>query len=184
MGFFERIANSIFLIATGDSHKRWLYTPFVVILFGCFVALFFIAAYLTDRWLTLPSISYLPWTLIAGLILLIPGVIVLVLTWVQFIMAKGTPAPVNPPQELITNGLYAYSRNPMVSSMILIAFALGLLSGSPSLTLLFAPLFVLFFYFQTTLVEEKEMELKFGQDYLDYKKRVPRFLPKITSRHN
>jgi len=38
---------------------------------------------------------------------------------------------------------------------------------------------VLFFYFQVALVEEKEMELKLGQDYLDYKKRVPRFFPKI-----
>jgi protein-S-isoprenylcysteine O-methyltransferase Ste14 len=179
MGIFERIANSIFRIATGDSKKRWLYTPLVVILFGCFVALFFIAAYLTDRWINLPSISYLPWTLIAGLILLVPGAIVLVLTWIQFIMAKGTPAPVNPPQELITDGLYAYSRNPMVSSMIMIFFATGLLSGSLSLTLFFAPLFTLFFYFQTTLVEEKEMELKFGRDYLDYKKSVPRFFPRI-----
>jgi len=183
MGIFERIANSIFRIATGDSKKRWLYTPFVAFLFLCFVSLFFIAAYLTDRWLNLPSISYLPWTLIAGLILLIPGAIVLVLTWVQFIMANGTPVPINPPQELITGGLYAYSRNPMVSSMILIAFAAGLISGSLSLTFLFAPLFMLFFYFQTTLVEEKEMALKFGQDYLGYKKRVPRFFPKIHWRN-
>jgi protein-S-isoprenylcysteine O-methyltransferase Ste14 len=38
---------------------------------------------------------------------------------------------------------------------------------------------MLFFYFQTTLVEEKEMELKFGQHYLDYKKQVPRFFPRI-----
>jgi len=183
MGIFERIANWIFRIATGDSKKRWLYTPLVVILFGCFVALFFIAAYAVDSWLKLPSISYLPWTLIAGLILLIPGTIVLVLTWVQFLIEKGTPAPVNPPRQLITGGLYAYSRNPMVSSIIMIFFAIGLLSGSLSLTLFFAPLFTLFFYFQTTLVEEREMELKFGQDYLDYKKMVPRFVPRLWAKH-
>ena len=179
MGFFERIANSIFLIATGDSNKRWLLTPLVAFLFGCFVSLFFIAAYLVDRWLNLPSISYLPWTLIAGLTLLIPGTLLLIWTWIQFLMANGTPVPINPPQELITGGLYAYSRNPMLLSIFLIVFAAGLLSGSLSLTFLFAPLFVLFFYFQITLVEENEMELKFGQDYLDYEKRVPRFFPRI-----
>ena len=179
MGFFERIANSIFLIATGDSNKRWLLTPLVAFLFGCFVSLFFVTAYLVDRWLNLPSIIYLPWTLIAGLILLIPGTILLVWTWIQFLMANGTPVPINPPQELITGGLYAYSRNPMLLSIFLIVFAAGLLSGSLSLTFLFAPLFVLFFYFQITLVEEKEMELKFGQDYLDYEKRVPRIFPRI-----
>ena len=184
MGIFERIANSIFRIATGDIHKRRLLTPFTAFIFVCFVSLFFIAAYLTDRWLNLPSISYMPWTLIAGLILVIPGTVVLVWTWVQFLTAKGTPVPINPPRKLITGGLYAYSRNPMVSSIIMIFFATGLLSGSLSLTLFFAPLFMLFFYFQTTLVEEKEMELKFGRDYLDYKNRVPRFFPKISWRNN
>ena len=179
MGIFESIANSIFRIAKGDSNKRWLLTPLVAFLFLCFVSLFFIAAFMVDRWLNLPSISYIPWTLIAGLVLLIPGTTVLIWTWIQFLIAKGTPVPINPPQKLITGGLYAYSRNPMLLSIFLIVFAAGLLSGSLSLTLLFAPLFVLFFYFQITLVEEKEMELKFGQDYLGYKKRVPRFFPKI-----
>jgi len=179
MGIFERIANSIFRIAREDSRKRWLLTPLVAFLFLCFVSLFFIAAYIADRALKLPSISYIPWTLIAGLILLIPGTIVLVWTWIQFLRAKGTPVPINPPQELITGGLYAYSRNPMLLGIFLIVFATGFLTGSLSLTLFFAPLFVLFFYFQITLVEEKEMELKFGQDYLDYKQRVPRFFPRI-----
>ena len=184
MGFFERIANSIFLIATGDSHKRRLLTPLVAFLFLCFVSLFFIAACLVDRWLKLPSISYTPWTLLAGLVLLIPGATALVWTWIQFLKAKGTPVPINPPQKLITGGLYAYSRNPMLMSIFLIVFATGFLSGSFSLTLLFAPLFVLFFYFQITLVEEKEMELKFGQAYLEYMKRVPRFFPKKYWRNN
>jgi protein-S-isoprenylcysteine O-methyltransferase Ste14 len=184
MGIFERIADSIFRVATGDSNKRWLYTPFVAMLFGCFVALFFIAAYLVDRRLNLPSISYMPWTLIAGLILAVPASILLVWTWVQFLSAKGTPVPINPPRKLITGGLYAYSRNPMLLSIFLIVFAAGLLTGSLSLTLLFAPLFVLFFYFQVTLVEEREMELKFGRDYLDYKNRVPRFFPRIPGKVN
>lgn len=182
MGIFERIASSIFSIATGDINKRYLLTPFTAFIFLCFVSLFFIAAYLTDRWLNLPSLSYLPWTLIAGLILLVPGGILLIWTYIQFLLARGTPVPINPPQELITDGLYAYSRNPMVSSICLIVFAIGLLTGSLSLTLLFAPLFVLFFYFQVTLVEEREMELKFGRDYLDYKNRVPRFFPRIPGK--
>jgi len=178
MGIFERMANSIFRIATGDSKKRWLYTPFAAFLFLCFVSLFFIAAYFADRWLSLPSIRYMPWTLIAGLTLLVPGTVLLIWTWIQFLKAKGTPVPINPPQKLIRDGLYAHSRNPMLLSIFLIIFAVGILSGSLSLTFFFSPLFVLFFYFQITLVEEKEMELKFGQDYLDYKKSVPRFLLK------
>jgi len=184
MGIFERIANSVFRIATGDSNKRLLLTPFTAFIFLCFVSLFFIAAYLVDSWLNLPSISYMPWTLIAGLILLVPGCILLVWTWIQFLMAKGTPVPVNPPRKLITGGLYAYSRNPMLLGIFLIVFAAALLTGSLSLTLLFAPFLVLFFYFQVTLVEEREMELKFGRNYLDYKNRVPRFFPRIPGKAN
>ena len=184
MGLFERIANSIFRIASGDSKKRWFLTPLVAFLFLCFVSLFFIAAYATDRWLNLPSIRYVPWTMIAGIILLIPGASLLIWTWIQFLLARGTPVPINPPQELITDGLYAYSRNPMLLGIFMIVFGTGLLSGSLSLTLFFAPLFVLFFYFQVTLVEEKEMELKFGKDYLEYKKKVARFFPKISGAHN
>jgi len=41
---------------------------------------------------------------------------------------------------------------------------------------------VLFFYFQVTLVEEKEMKMKFGRAYLEYKKRVPGFLPRLSHR--
>lgn len=184
MGIFESIANSIFRTARGDSRMRWLLTPLVGFLFLCFVSFFFIAAFLADSLLKLPPVSYPPWTLIAGLVLLVPGAGALVWTWIRFLVAKGTPVPINPPQELITDGLYAYSRNPMLTAIFLLVFAAGLLTGSLSLMLFFAPLFVLFFYFQITLVEEKEMELKFGQAYLDYKQKVPRFLPKIRGGQN
>ncbi len=179
MGMFERMAEAIFRIATGDSKKRWLLTPIAGLLFLCFLALFFVAAIYTDGWLDLPSISYPPWTLIPALILLAPGVILVLWTWIQFIRARGTPVPLNPPQELITSGLYAYSRNPMVLGIFLIFFGSAIWMGSLSLLVFYSPLIVLIFYFQITEIEEKEMELKFGQAYLDYKKRVNLFFPFI-----
>jgi protein-S-isoprenylcysteine O-methyltransferase Ste14 len=181
MGIFERIADAIFRMATaGESRKRWLYTALVAFLFACFLALFFIGAYFTDRWLNLPRVIYMPWNLILGLILLAPGVAAVIWTYVQFFGARGTPVPINPPQELITTGLYAYSRNPMLMGIFLVFFGIGVLTGSIALTLIFSPLLVIFFYFQITLVEEKEMEMKFGQAYLEYKKRVPRFFPRLS----
>jgi protein-S-isoprenylcysteine O-methyltransferase Ste14 len=177
MGIFERMAYAIFRIATGDSKKRWFYTPVAGLLFLCFLALFYVAAIYTDKWLNLPSISYLPWTLIPALILLVPGVILVLWTWIQFIRARGTPVPLNPPQELITSGLYAYSRNPMLLGIFLIFFGSAVWMGSLSLFVFYSPLIVLIFYFQITKIEEKEMELKFGQSYLEYKKKVPLFFP-------
>jgi len=181
MGIFERIADAIFRMArSGESSKRWLYTALAALLFACFLALFFIGAYFTDRWLNLPQIMYVPWNLILGLILLLPGAAAVLWTYVQFFRARGTPVPINPPQELITSELYAYIRNPMLTGIFLVFFGVGILTGSLSLTFLFSPLLVIFFYFQVTKVEEKEMELKFGQAYLEYKQKVPRFIPKLT----
>ena len=180
MGIFERIADAIFRIATGDGKKRWLYTLVAGFLFLCFIALFFIGAYLTDKWLDLPAVVFMPWNLILGLILLAPGALLIIGTYVQFFRARGTPVPLNPPQRLITSGLYGYSRNPMLMGIFLVFFGVGVVTGSLSLTFFFSPLLVLFFYFQITKVEEKEMELKFGQAYLDYKQRVPRFFPRLS----
>jgi len=179
MGIFNRLADAIFRMATGDSKKRWLYTPLVAFLFLCFISLFFIGAYFTDRWLNLPKVVYMPWNLIFGLILLAPGVLFITWTYIQFFRARGTPVPINPPQKLITTGLYAHSRNPMLQGIFLVFFGVGVMTGSISLTFFFSPLFVLFFYFQVTKVEEKEMELKFGQAYIEYKQRVPRFFPRL-----
>jgi protein-S-isoprenylcysteine O-methyltransferase Ste14 len=180
MGIFERIADAIFhMAASGESKKRWLYTALVAFLFGCFIALFFVGAYFTDRWLNLTPVVYQPWNIILGLILLVPGAAMMSWTYIQFFRARGTPVPINPPQKLISTGLYAYSRNPMLMGIFLVFFGVGVLTGSISLTFIFSPLLVLFFYFQITKVEEKEMELKFGQDYLEYKQRVPRFFPTL-----
>ena len=54
--------------------------------------------------------------------------------------------------------------------------------GSLSLTVFYTPLVILVFYFQITKIEEKEMELKFGQSYLEYKKKVPLFFPFLNWR--
>jgi protein-S-isoprenylcysteine O-methyltransferase Ste14 len=175
------MAEAIFRMATaGESRKRWLYTALVAFLFACFLALFFIGAYFTDKWLNLPAIVYQPWNLVLGLLLVVPGALAVTWTYVQFFRARGTPVPINPPQKLIITGLYVYSRNPMLIGIFLVFFGMGVLTGSISLTFIFSPLLVLFFYFQITKVEEKEMELKFGQDYLEYKKRVPRFFPRLS----
>ena len=179
MGIFNRLADAIFRMATGHSERRWLYTVLAAFLFMCFIALFFLGAYFTDKWLNLTPVVYPPWNLVLGLILIVPGASMIAWTYIQFFGAGGTPVPINPPQKLIATGLYAYSRNPMLLGIFLVFFGVGVLTGSISLTFFFSPLFVLFFYFQITKVEEKEMELKFGQAYLDYKQQVPRFFPRL-----
>ncbi len=183
MGVFERIANILFHTATGDPKKRWLLTPVVGFLFLCFVALFFVGSFGMDRWLHFPSVIVMPWTLIIGLILLIPGAVLWIWTLVLFVKAHGTPVPVNPPHKLVTDGIYAFSRNPMMTGMYLVFFGIGLLTGSLSLTVIFTPLFIIIMTVYVISVEEQELKIQFGQQYLDYKKKVGMYLPSFRRPH-
>jgi protein-S-isoprenylcysteine O-methyltransferase Ste14 len=182
MGIFERIANLIFRTATGDPKKRFILTPVVGFIFFCFLMLLCLAALGMDKWLNFPSITYLPWTIIIGYILLIPGAYLWAWTAILFFKAHGTPVPINPPQELVTTGIYSFSRNPMQTGIYLVFFGIGLLTGSLALTFIFTPLFIILMTIYVKKVEEKELEMQFGQQYLDYKKKVGLYLPSIRSK--
>jgi len=97
---------------------------------------------------------------------------------VTFRRASGTPMPFKPPSRLVTTGIYAYVRNPMVLAGILIGEGLGFLFGSLSLIIIVIPLLTLLGFFYLKLVEERELELRFGREYVEYKKKVPMLIPR------
>lgn len=95
--------------------------------------------------------------------------------WNFIVNGRGTPAPIDPPKELVAVGLYRYTRNPMyVSGLIGL---LGWIAWSPSLALVLA---FLFFFLAThtfvTLYEEPTLKKKFGTTYEEYLKKVPRWI--------
>ena len=77
-------------------------------------------------------------------------------------------------QHLMTEGPYKLSRNPMLSGTYLYYIGVLIALGSWWALLVFAVVVTL----MTLQVrsEEKRLEADFGQEYLDYKKRTPRFL--------
>lgn len=80
--------------------------------------------------------------------------------------------------KVIRTGIYAYVRNPMYL-MIPLAF-IGLTFLTFSLISIIPIVLTFFSYNIFVNYEEKELEKKFGQDYLDYKKKVRRWLPRLT----
>ncbi len=98
--------------------------------------------------------------------------------WDFTFRGRGTPAPVDPPKELVAAGLYRYVRNPMYVAGILIL--LGWMIWSPSLPLILTPL--LFFtatHLFVTLYEEPNLRERFGSSYENYLQHVPRWFPKF-----
>ncbi|MDA7948621.1 MAG: isoprenylcysteine carboxylmethyltransferase family protein [Hyphomicrobiaceae bacterium] len=88
----------------------------------------------------------------------------------------GTSVPVHEPTDaLVTNGLYALSRNPIYIALIIFYVGLSIaLTTGWALLLLPVVLTVL----QKGVVEREEALLaqEFGETYLAYKKKVPRWL--------
>ncbi|GHT91023.1 RemK protein [Betaproteobacteria bacterium] len=96
---------------------------------------------------------------------------------------QGTAAPWNPPKKLVVSGAYCYMRNPMISSVLTILIAETLLLNSGWIFVWF----VLFFIINTIyfpLFEEKELEKRFGESYLEYKRNVPRWIPRLSAWRN
>lgn len=100
--------------------------------------------------------------------------------WGFAIRGQGTPAPIDPPKKLVVDGPYRFVRNPMYWSVTLAILGEALIFRSRSLAELGAfflagsVLFVLFY-------EEPALRRKFGAEYEDYCRRVPRWLPRFPS---
>lgn len=96
---------------------------------------------------------------------------------VLFFRMKTTPNPIKPENanKIVTRGMYRISRNPMYVGLLfwLIAWAIKLSVLSPFLLL---PVFVWVLTVQQIIPEEKALEKKFGESYLNYKNRVHRWL--------
>ena len=97
--------------------------------------------------------------------------------WVanRFRREKTTIDPNVMPSKFVTDGLFKFTRNPtylgMVFTFIGISIMLGTISSFviPVIFLILTDRFVI-------VIEEKNMEKKFGKKYLNYKKRVRRWM--------
>ncbi|WP_017446967.1 methyltransferase family protein [Gayadomonas joobiniege] len=80
----------------------------------------------------------------------------------------------NSPNQLQTNGIYAYSRNPMYLS---IAFAqLGFFLALPSAFSLICLIFGWIILYRQTLLEEAFLQRRFNEQYSQYKQTVRRWI--------
>ncbi len=176
MSIAQKIAVKMSAVAEGNPGKRAILTPVMAVFFLAVTSLFILVPVWLERFLGIPPLILNPVNYIISLILFIPGVTLFLWTLIDFIRSKGTPAPINPPKKLITNGPYAYSRNPMVGGIFLIMFSIGVYYGSLLAVFVFIPIYMLIHIRSLSAVEEPELEKRFGQDYTKYKENTPRFL--------
>lgn len=133
---------------------------------------------LIPRWLLSADASQPTGTLrFIGLIPIATGAaIYLWCAWDFASKGRGTPAPIDPPKELVARGLYRFVRNPMYIGVLSILIGEAVLSASSAL-LGYAALVFLLFYLFVVLYEEPALKKKFGEAYTNYCAAVPRWTP-------
>ena len=134
-----------------------------------------------DRALHLPRLVYQPVNGLLGVLCILAGLSLgFWSNYVQSAIGRGTPVPIMATQKLIVQPPYSYCRNPMALGAILLYLGIAIWLGSLSaLGMVVVPAICLLTYIR--LVEEKEMELRFGADYIEYRRRTPFLIPRFRS---
>ena len=84
-------------------------------------------------------------------------------------------------QKLLIVPPYSYCRNPMTLGTAVAYGGVAVLRGSAG-TLLLVILGAAALLTYIRVVEEREMAARFGQEYLDYRRRVPFLIPGLRRR--
>ena len=179
MSIKGRWIDLIHRAATGTKKTRTLLTPVGVLVFGAFTGLFVAAAVWVDRLLHLPGMLPDGMRLPVAVPVMVVGIAATAWSAFHFLRVKGTPVPFNPPPEVVSSGPYRYARNPMLTGVFIFLFGLGLAVDSLSLVAAFTPLFIVFNIWELKAIEEPELLRRFGDEYEDYRRRTPMFIPRL-----
>ena len=101
--------------------------------------------------------------------------------WEFAVRGLGTPAPIAPTKFLVTTALHRYVRNPMyigVFTVLLgeaVTFRSAVLLGYAAFFCVPVELFVVFY-------EEPTLRRQFGESYGEYRRTVPRWIPKFQQK--
>lgn len=126
-----------------------------------------------------PPVGPVPW--LGGMVIVIGAAIYFRCAWEFAVRGLGTPAPIAPTKFLVTTALHQYVRNPMyigVFGVILgeaIAFRSAVLFAYIAFLCVPVELFVVFY-------EEPTLRRQFGESYDEYRRTVPRWIPRIKWR--
>jgi len=124
----------------------------------------------------------LPWDaviVLAGALLMGSGLYYLSITiWLFINIGRGTLAPWSPTSKLVVIGPYRHVRNPMISGVLMTLLGESIVFGSLGIFICFLLFFIInHIYFIYS--EEPGLARRFGDEYLSYKRNVPRWIPRL-----
>jgi len=164
------------------AQPTWFIALRAVVVATVFTA-FWVAAMLFVRRLD-GGFSLPAWLWPLGILLIaLGGALCLACVAIFVARGRGTPAPFDPPREFVASGPYRFCRNPMALGFCVTLAGVALWLRSPA-ALAFAAFVFLLGHVMATAWEEPHLRAKFGQAYVDYCRRTPRWIPKAPPRDN
>jgi len=168
-------------VEMGVSSRRRLLSSLIVpnlVLIGVPIVILLLTDPSHRGWAKDPPLSVL--VSVSGLVLVVVGLSLFVGTVRLFSQhGEGSIMPWDPTQRLIVRGVYRHVRNPMHTGVFLVLFGEGLLLRSTPLLVLVAAVVILHLFY-IPLSEERGLERRFGEAYREYKRNVPRWIPRLT----
>lgn len=114
-----------------------------------------------------------PRTLLAGAAVAAVGLVVR--AWASGYLRKN--------MELTTTGPYAYTRNPLYLGTFVMGGGIALASGAWWFAALYVMLYLLI-YVPVMIAEAETLRQLFAEEYPDYSRKVPLFVPRLTAYHS
>jgi protein-S-isoprenylcysteine O-methyltransferase Ste14 len=123
-------------------------------------------------WVALAGGSTLVWVLvmIVSNAAMFGGLIIMGKAWKQIHRANGG---------LVISGLYGRVRHPQYFALFLIT--VGMLIQWPTIITAAMWPILMFMYYRLARREEKEMESRFGDEYVTYRQQIPMLLPRLVT---
>jgi protein-S-isoprenylcysteine O-methyltransferase Ste14 len=123
-----------------------------------------------------PPPGPLPWL---GIFVIVLGAgIYFRCAWEFAVRGLGTPAPVAPTKFLVTTALHRYVRNPMYIGVFTVILGEAATFRCARL-LLYAAIFCVPVELFVVFYEEPTLQRQFGESYEEYKRSVPRWIPRF-----
>lgn len=164
-------------VAIGNIKYKIIFAPLVGLSYLSFIGIFIIVSIQIDNFFHLPEIFNWSFNHFISVPVIAAGFFLMAYSAFYFLKVKGTPVPLSPPPMLVTSGPYTFARNPMLTGIFIQLFGMAIMLHSISLFFVFTPLFIIINVWELKKIEEPELVKRLGEDYINYKKRVPMFFP-------
>jgi protein-S-isoprenylcysteine O-methyltransferase Ste14 len=116
------------------------------------------------------------WITMGGALFLLGGAFSWLAAYHLVAFGRGTPFPLDPTRTLVISGPYRYVRNPQAIATVLMV--LGEIAAFRSIALLWLiPFTILYLELLAAPYEDRELLLRYGEAYLQYRDRVPKWFP-------